>query len=370
MHTTPHNPRRTGRGARKLALAASAVAAFGVLAMPAVGQAATTFGSPLTDEPNTGVNTPSGQCPQFPTPCTRVGFRFPSANPQEQKAPVSGVVTKFRIRSQSPDQVTFRIARLIEQGTDRLATSVGSGPSVTLKGDSSIEQFGAQISIQAGDYVALDSAATGALHGGSGGTRQYQYSPPLVTGEGPRASTDTEDEELLLQAVIEPDSDKDGFGDETQDRCPTDPSTAGACPTPDTVKPILNGVAFAPGSFRAASKGGAVASRAPVGARVFYRLSETATVTWRIEKGTVGRRVGGRCVKKTRLNASRRRCLRFVRLIGSFKTTGGAGQNGFRFTGRLNGHKLVPGSYKLVGIAKDPAGNKSTTRKRNFRIVK
>jgi hypothetical protein len=369
MHTNP-TPRRAGRGLRKLALAASAVAALGALAMPAAGHAATSFGSPLTDEPNTGPNVPSGQCPQFPSPCTRVGFQFPSADPQEQKAPVSGVVTKFRIRSLSPDQVTFRIARLIVQGTDRLATSVGSGPSVTLKGDSSIEEFGARIAIHAGDYVALDSTATGALHGGSGGTRQYQYSPPLVDGQGPRGSTDTEDEELLLQAVIEPDSDKDGFGDETQDRCPTDPSTAGTCPTPDTGAPILNGVAIAPGSFRAAARGGAVASRAPIGARVFYNLSETATVTWGIEKGIVGRRVGGRCVKKTRANASRRRCLRFVRMIGSFKTTGGSGRNGFRFTGRLNGRKLAVGSYKLVGKAKDPAGNSSKTTKRNFRIVK
>jgi hypothetical protein len=368
MHTRP-NSRRARRGARRLALAAS-VAALGAMALPAAGQAATSFGSPLSKEPNTGPNVPSGRCPQFPSPCTRVGFRFPSANPQEQSAPVSGVVTKFRIRSLSADQVTFRIARLIPQGNDRLATSVGAGPSVTLKGDSSIEEFGARIPIQAGDYVALDSTAIGALRGESGGTRQYRYSPPLVDGQGPRGSTDTEDEELLLQAVIEPDSDRDGFGDETQDRCPTDPSTSGDCPNPDRTSPSLVGLALAPGTFRAAASGPAVTAAAPIGTRIFYNLSETATVTFGVEKGTVGRRVGRRCVKTTRRNRANRKCLRFVRLAGSFQHVGGAGRNGLRFSGRLAGRKLGPGSYKLVARATDRAGNRSVTRKRNFRIVK
>jgi hypothetical protein len=32
------------------------------------------------------------------------------------------------------------------------------------------------------------------------------------------------------QAVVEPDADADGFGDETQDQCPTNADTTGACP--------------------------------------------------------------------------------------------------------------------------------------------
>ena len=37
-----------------------------------------------------------------------------------------------------------------------------------------------------------------------------------------------------VSAVVEPDSDNDGFGDETQDQCPTDDTAQGACPVPDT----------------------------------------------------------------------------------------------------------------------------------------
>ena len=40
-----------------------------------------------------------------------------------------------------------------------------------------------------------------------------------------------------VEATLEVDADHDGFGDETQDRCPTDASTQGPCPDispPDT----------------------------------------------------------------------------------------------------------------------------------------
>lgn len=43
---------------------------------------------------------------------------------------------------------------------------------------------------------------------------------------------------LSVSATLEPDADGDGFGDETQDQCFTDPTTHGPCPTP-----IVNGVA-------------------------------------------------------------------------------------------------------------------------------
>jgi hypothetical protein len=223
------------------------------------------------------------------------------------------------------------------------------------------------VAIKAGDHLALDGAIVSAQYANDNGKRHYIFGPTLVDGAPQRASNDHSGKELLVQAVVEPDADKDGFGDETQDKCPTQATTSGVC---DNGAPLLSSVALAPGSFRAAATGQAVSSRAPVGARVFYRLSEAATVTWGVEKGTVGRTVGGRCVRKTRRNASKRRCLRFVRMLGSFQTRGAEGQNGFRFSGRLNGKKLAPGSYKLVGVAKDVVGLKSKTQKRNFRVVK
>lgn len=62
---------------------------------------------------------------------------------------------------------------------------------------------------------------------------------PLGDGEirGPNVSFDAE---LLMNATIEPDADKDGFGDETQDRCrPADAATQGDCRTPTLIPPTV-----------------------------------------------------------------------------------------------------------------------------------
>ena len=52
--------------------------------------------------------------------------------------------------------------------------------------------------------------------------------PPAGSTADPTVGNDNR--LLAIGADVEPDADRDGFGDETQDRCPTDPSTQGACP--------------------------------------------------------------------------------------------------------------------------------------------
>ena len=68
----------------------------------------------------------------------------------------------------------------------------------------------------------------GAVYNSNGSKFSYVYSPPLVDGSGARGSNETANE-LLVAATIEPDADGDGFGDETQDQCPTQATTQGAC---------------------------------------------------------------------------------------------------------------------------------------------
>lgn len=375
MHRTPHHRHHHRRDLRRFALAATAIAC-GALALPAAGQAATTFGSPLTETPQSGINPNATQClnPPQPVACTRVLIALNKFNPSFPiAAPVSGVVVKFRIKAANVDTDTFKIVRLTDAGGGKFnGQSIGTGPTVTTKADqNAIQEFPARVSMQAGDRVAIDSADSSSSFSNNGSPKQVRFVPPLVNGESARPQTETDNKELLVQAVIEPDSDHDGFGDETQDRCPTNATTAGVCPIPDNGAPSLSLSAIAPGSFRAASSGASASrSRAPIGAKVFYRLSETATVTFGVERATAGRRVGGRCVKRTRANRTRRRCTRYVALRGSFKKVGGAGLNSLRFSGRLNGRKLAVGSYKLVATARDGSGNRSKTRRLSFRIVK
>jgi hypothetical protein len=130
-------------------------------------------------------------------------------------------------------------------------------------------------------------------------------------------------------------------------------------------------IAFRPSTFAAARRGPSIAQRrVPVGATVTYRLSEAATVTFRVERKATGRRVGRRCVKPTRANRRRSRCPRYVRRRGSFVHRGQAGRNSFKFRGRLAGRKLPAARYRLVGIAKDAAGNVSAPSRARFRIVR
>jgi hypothetical protein len=126
-----------------------------------------------------------------------------------------------------------------------------------------------------------------------------------------------------------------------------------------------------PSSFAPANAGGSLARRKrKTGSVVTYRLDEASTVTFTVEKAARGRRVGRACRRPTRRNRKRRRCTRLVRVRGSFTHQGAAGQNRFRFTGRLARKALRPGRYRLVGSPVDAAGNRGKRVARAFRIIR
>jgi hypothetical protein len=116
--------------------------------------------------------------------------------------------------------------------------------------------------------------------------------------------------------------------------------------------------------------GPSVRSTRTRGTKVRYRLSETARVRFRVLRAVAGRRVRGRCRRPTRINRGRTRCKRYRTVRGSFSHNGRAGRNRFRFSGRLARHKLRPAKYRLVATAKDTAGNRSTPKRKRFRIVR
>jgi hypothetical protein len=131
----------------------------------------------------------------------------------------------------------------------------------------------------------------------------------------------------------------------------------------------IQSLSATPHKFRAANIGGAVVSakkkaKAPIGTTVSYSLSAAATVTFSVERRLPGRKVGKRCVKQTRANRTKKKCARFKPVKGSFTHSGQAGQNRFKFSGRIAGKGLGPGRYRLVG----KTGSASKTA--SFRIVK
>lgn len=113
----------------------------------------------------------------------------------------------------------------------------------------------------------------------------------------------------------------------------------------DRLAPALSRFGLSRNRFAAAGRGGSVAAK--VGTTIRYRLSEAATVTFRV------RRKGARRALK-----------------GSFTHKGKAGANKLRFTGRLRKRKLRRGSYVLAATSKDAGGNVAKVKRLRFRIVK
>ena len=301
----------------------AALALAGVLAFPGASQAADTFGSKLAKEPNGSM-----ECDQ-PGTCTFVGFEF--ANPPNGlarfAAPYDGVVTKVRARSITPDRVQFAFSNITAQGVGGNRTASASlnsvGPTVTLQGTRAVEEYPARASVKQGAAVSLNGGKHGAYEDSNGGRDSYTFSPPLAAGAGPRANTGFSGGELLVQAVIERDADRDGFGDETQDRCKNQAGGANGC---DRVKPVLRGL-------KAGKR------------KVSYRLSERARVSLKIQRKS-GRRYKG---------------------VRTLRVRGKQGRNSVRISKRLR-KRLVSGRYRVVAAAQDGAGNKSAKKVVRFRV--
>ncbi len=326
-----------------------------MLVLPAVGQAATTFGSRMRNDPT------ETTCAMMslPTPnCSIVSYIHPSepnGDPYSGGAPVDGVITKFRIRAyaqEKPGQVTFRLANFQGDpgmGADSaIASSAGTGPTITINPDEDaletpITEVPARLAVKKGQHLAIDTTASiAAVYNSSGDKFSYVYSPPLVEGAGARGSNEVT-AELLVAATIEPDADHDGFGDETQDACPTQATTQGPC---DTTKPGVNGFGVANG-------------------KVSYTLSEAAAVSFQLAKKAPGRKVGTKCVKQTSANKAKKKCPLFKNVGAAFAGTGAPGKNTVTLP---NGKKLKPGSYKLTMTATDAAGN-VTTASTSFKVA-
>ena len=337
---------------RRLTTASLAVAAARPVFVP-VSHASVTFGSRLNHDPAN-----SGECQALTTPCTLASFIVPTdpnGDPFSGGAPTDGVITKFRIRgfggNGAPASVTFRLADLTvdpNNNSSALATAAGTGPTVTIPadtggGDTPILEFPGRVPVKKGDHLAIDGTNVNATYNSSGDKFGYLFAPPLVAGQGARGSTSVTGE-LLVQAVIEPDADHDGFGDETQDQCPTQATTQGPC---DKTAPTASGLSVS-------------------GGKIAYRLSEASTVSVALQKATTGRRVARKCVRPTRKNRARPRCTRFVALRSGLSGPGKAGANSLTLP-RFHGRKLGAGLYRLTITAKDAAGNTSTSTK-SFRI--
>lgn len=194
---------------RALALAV-ALAALG----PAVAaRAATTVGSDLARPANATACATS--CTAFTTQS--------SAGAPVAVAPWDGVIVRWRVRAgAAAGGIALRAVR--SSGT---GAYVGAGTSEIESVAAGISTFDTRVRVKAGDVIGADASAGAPIFATSTTTDVQSFSPQL----GSTAGTPVKQpgRELLVNADIERDADGDGYGDETQDQCPTDPTRHDAC---------------------------------------------------------------------------------------------------------------------------------------------
>jgi hypothetical protein len=343
-------------------LAAAALLA----AVPATAPAAVTIGSNLAGSP---VDNLPGYCNSV---CTGTNLNLPTTSTAANglTSPMAGVVVKYRVKSGSAgDAVALRVLR---PGGGTTFTGAGtSSPPATLGTGTS--EFAARLRIRSGDSIGLNvsnekivwantASATGVVWGSPNGFATGLADGASGAGQGQTAR------ELLVQGVVEPDADNDGFGDETQDGCPGDPARqtspcatgtpnpGGNPPPPALDAPSITSARVTPASFRIDTT-----------ARVRFRLSEAARYTLTFDQILPGRRRSGRCVRQSRTVRTGTRCSVFVRR-GSRSSAGVSGANAVAFRGRIARRALPVGRYRVTIGAVDRDGNTATSRAARFTL--
>jgi len=139
-------------------------------------------------------------------------------------------------------------------------------------------------------------------------------------------------------------------------------------PPPDKTKPVVKNVRFDPATFRASPKANTATTaaakkpkRPPVGSKLRFTLSETASAVIVIDAKRQGRitKSGTKklCKAKSASNAKGKACTYYTTRAKLKRAHLGAGAGSIAFTGRIAGKALAPGAYRATFTPTDPAGN-------------
>lgn len=216
----------------KISLAVVGLCAFAA----APGQASVKFGSSMLGPvDNTTCQAPMG----FTQNCTLALSVLPPANqePGGTVAPSDGVIVGWTLRSGN-SLIEHKVRLRVIRGTEAVAT----GPTESLQLNAGFNNFLARLPVQAGDKIGIDTLEVAELQSvpvirSLPGASFQRWFPPLADGQTFAPTVTTSDFELMLNATLEPDADKDGWGDETQDKCVGSAGAADGCPGTTVVDP-------------------------------------------------------------------------------------------------------------------------------------
>jgi hypothetical protein len=143
----------------------------------------------------------------------------------------NGVITQWSFAA-GPDAIQVRLGVLRPIAASSYELVGESAVATTQAGV--VNTYATRIPVRAGDALGLTPGSAGACLAASGGAT-VRFGPAAL-GVGQSAQFVDGSGALPVAAVLEADGDGDGYGDETQDLCATQPSTHGACDLdrPDT----------------------------------------------------------------------------------------------------------------------------------------
>jgi hypothetical protein len=171
------------------------------------------------------------------------GYSLPSAIPSQ------GVITSWKLAwtGPIPTEIEFlvRLKVFAPAGTDQYKVVGESAPGPVAEGSST---FPTRIPVHGGDLLGSDVSVTvesETLHGylfcatGDPGDEVALIAGDPTIGTTAPAAEHMVGRQNPISVTVEPDADGDGYGDETQDKCPTDASTQGDCPKPPPLAPPI-----------------------------------------------------------------------------------------------------------------------------------
>jgi hypothetical protein len=210
------------RPARLLALTATAVVAGSLAAAPA--SAASTLGS-------TDFAAPTGAC----TANTTWVQGTPPAG-TSYSAATAGVITQWRFRATDLTQLKLKVLHYDGTGFNYTVKATSDTATATAGVTST---FSARVPMAVGDVLGVTATSANCVATLTAGASAAWVAGDLASGAS-AAFSFSQMSAIPIAATVEADVDGDGYGDETQDLCPTQAATHGQCvttPPPGTAVP-------------------------------------------------------------------------------------------------------------------------------------
>jgi hypothetical protein len=191
----------------------------GVALSLAIAQGSSTEVGETTVNPNFGVNTPVA-------PYSTVPGSPSYATPH-------GVLTSWRFHSSSdPSAGSVRLKIFRHIGTGLAFKALGESSVKTLS-PSTAYDFKERIPVSSGDLLGLTAAGDAEVGITVPGTPENQLAQfgagDISVGQTGTATIAWPNQRPSVAATVEPDADNDGYGDDSQDKCPVDAATQGPC---------------------------------------------------------------------------------------------------------------------------------------------